>query len=79
VLQLRLAATLVDRVDLVFAKDVAACQKQLEHLGERLELRVGGEVFGVGDHQLVAGLTEPQGLDVTGDAAFVGGHSLLRR
>ena len=78
-LQLGLAATLVDRVDLVFAKDVAACQKQLEHLGERLELRVGGEVFGVGDHKLVAGLTEPQRLDVTGDAAFVGGHSLLRR
>jgi hypothetical protein len=77
VLQLGLAAALVDLVDLVFAKDVAACQEQLEHLGERPELQVGGEVFGVGDHQLVAVLTERQRLDITGDTAFVGVASCL--
>jgi hypothetical protein len=77
VLERRLAPRFVDLVDLVFAKDTATCQEQLEHPGERLERRLGGEVFGVGDHQLVAGLAEPQRLDITGDTAFVGVASCL--
>jgi hypothetical protein len=49
VLELGLATGPVDLVDVIHAQHTAAGQEQFEHLHERLELRRGDQVPGVGD------------------------------